>query len=149
MNLVDYNSVVESFHKESERGAAILAATFVDEYLAEFLKLFMSDGKAAQELLGPSGALGTFRNRIECAFAFGMIPESVRKDLNYIREIRNKFAHNFVGVSFSTQPVCDLCKNLSLPDDAGDPRTRYLLAVGLAVGTLYNTLLVHKKLSQE
>ncbi len=137
MNPNDQMNMVDSYHKESDRAAAILAASFLDAYLAQFLKKFMvNDQKVCDELLNGFGPLSTFSARRECAYAFGHIDEKRRNDIKYITKIRNKFAHNFEMNSFSDTPIPDLCKNLSTSTQAKELRVQYLLAIGKTVGFL-------------
>jgi DNA-binding MltR family transcriptional regulator len=44
----------------------------------------------------------------------GLISESVYHDLNVIRKIRNKFAHEMQGYTFNEPEIVDWCKTLKL-----------------------------------
>lgn len=137
MNPNDQMNMVNSYHKESDRAAAILAASFLEAYLAQFLKKFMiDDQQVCDELLKGYGPLATFSARRKCAYAFGHIDEKTRNDIKYIAKIRNEFAHHFEMNSFSDTPIPDLCKNLSTATMAKELRVQYLLAISKTVAFL-------------
>ncbi len=141
MNLADYTEVVKLFHDESDRAAAILAASFLENFLGEFLKNYMvKDQEVLDGLLKVYGPLATFGARRECAYAFGYIDETLRKDIKYIAKVRNEFAHNYERNSFSDTPIPDLCQNLSTAGCSKEPRIQYLIAIGMAVGRLHNIM---------
>jgi hypothetical protein len=64
----------------------------------------------------------------------------MKRDLTYIRKIRNHFAHHPSEVSFASSPVRELCANLlmaqPIPDSEGgmhqekNPRLQFLFTVG-------------------
>ncbi len=91
----DYQQVVASFHSESDRGAALLAASIVETYLGQYLRQFMKveDNEVSKHLFEGVGPLSSLSSRHEVAYAFGWINVMQRSDLRYIREIRN-FAHH-------------------------------------------------------
>lgn len=141
MNLADYNEIVKLFHNESDRAAAILAASFLENFLGEFLKKFMiDDTEVLDGLLKGYGPLATFGARRECAYAFRYIDQTLREDMKYIAKVRNEFAHNHERNSFADTPIPDLCQNLSTAGYEEEPRSQYLIAVGMTVGRLYNIM---------
>jgi DNA-binding MltR family transcriptional regulator len=147
LDLMDYNSMVEFYQKESDRAAAILAASFLEAYLAQFLKKFMiNDQQLCDNLLNGFGPLATFSARIKCAYAFGYIDEETRNNLNYIRKIRNEFAHNHELNSFADSPIPDLCQNLSMSASLeGISRLQYIWAISIIVGKLHHKIEKLKK----
>jgi hypothetical protein len=62
-----------------------------------------------------------------------LIEEGERNECDYIRRIRNEFAHKLVGTSFKQRRIIDLCSNLKspLPDgpSAHPPRFQFENAV--------------------
>ena len=101
------------FNKESDRGAALIAAAVLDEKLYDILKAFLADVPASNDLLeGFNAPLGTFSARITAALSFGLIQENEYKEINIIRRIRNEFGHSWKGVSFVSQKVSQLCSQL-------------------------------------
>lgn len=145
LTLFDYNNIVESFHNESDRGAAVLAASFTECFLEKLLRSFMRDDSLIDELFIGYGPLSTFSARSNCAFAFKIIDENIHRDLKFIRKIRNHFAHHPNNAVFDESPVRDHCRELSTAQCDGTPRDMYLFAVGLAIGSMHNIMLMNKK----
>lgn len=86
-----WNETATAFHDESDRGAALLAGSFVENHLGSFLKSKMKNKDKADVLFQGAGALATFSQRISMAYAFGFLPEAERNDLEIIRRVRNHF----------------------------------------------------------
>jgi mannitol operon repressor len=126
-----YFEFLQELRRESDRGLALIGGAFLDEKLAATLAAFFSSDPAL--LHGKNAPLGSFSARIETCFALGLIEEGERNECDYIRRIRNEFAHKLVGTSFKQQRIIDLCKNLKspLPDgpDQHPPRFRFENAV--------------------
>ena len=113
LHLFDWSTMIDSFHKESDRGAAVLVAGFVENYLGVYLQSLVVDAKVADDLFQAVGPLSSFSQRIAVARAFGFISKGDYGDLNLIRRIRNHFAHHPLEASFSASPVAELAKHLS------------------------------------
>jgi len=74
----------------------------------------MRPGSASTDLLrGFNAPLGTFSSRIKASYAFGLITEDQFKDLEYLRKIRNEFAHAWEHVSLQQDKLSTLVKNMS------------------------------------
>ena len=140
VTLMDYNDMVAMFHEESDRAAALLAGIVAEEYTETLLREFARPDKDVDELFNRYGPLSSFAARINVAYAFRLIDNQLRSDLNYIRTVRNRFAHELHNTSFSASPVREICKNLSTRETSAEPRIQYLMAVGLAVGQMHNIL---------
>ena len=116
--------MVQAFHEESDRGAAVLAAGFVDEYLSVYLRSRIVDSKVGDELFSPLGPLSGFSQKIACAYAFGFIAKRHYDDLSIIRRVRNHFAHYPLDSSFGTKVVADLVSGLSTFSDTTETRAK-------------------------
>jgi hypothetical protein len=155
VTISDYQQIVTVYQKESDRAAAILAAAFVDVYLAGYMQACVADDPECRGLFEETAPLGTFAARAKVAHAFDLIPPEIASDLRYIRKIRNLFAHDISDLSFSSPPVRDLCSNLSMakpiPKPEGgvlveiNPRDQYLLSVGMAVAVMHNRRLAREQ----
>ena len=154
LNIIDYQNVVKAFHDETDRAAAVLAGSFMESYLAKYLRSYMVDDPKVDQLFDGFGPFADFKKRIECGYAFGVINEQYRNDLNFIRKICNHFAHHPLEARFDKSPVNQWCKNLSTnklyplkgqeANKNNDNRSRYLVAIGLCVGTWHNSMLKRK-----
>jgi len=112
-HLGKWNEVVTAFHTESDRGAAVLAASFAENQLRLLLLAVAKNGKAAKDLFNATGPLSSFSQCITCAYAFGCITDSQYNDLNLIRQIRNFFSHHPREASFLNKKVSGLVAGLS------------------------------------
>lgn len=149
LELWQWNEIVPSFHEESDRGAGVLAAGFVDEYLSVYLRWKMVNKKIGEELFAPLGPLSSFSQKIACAYAFGFIPKQYFDDLSAIRRIRNHFAHHPFDSSFGVKVVADSVAKLSTFNDVQDTwkknpklgnRHAYLFACGFVCGGFYQEM---------
>lgn len=102
-----HNDMAQRFHLESDRGAAVLAGSYVENVIGKFLGHKMKDKSVANELFDSNGPLSTFSQRILIAHAFGFLSSSTCASLNYIKKIRNHFAHHPFDASFDLSPVKD------------------------------------------
>lgn len=142
-------TVVDLYPSESDRAAAILAASFIDNYLADCIKSVLVESPDVIELFKGYAPLSSFSARISMAYALGLLTEGMKKDFHYIRKIRNHFAHHPDEASFEISPVRELCSNLSMaqatinPDGSPRrvqlPRSQYLVTIGITAVMLNNT----------
>lgn len=140
------NEMVGSFHKETDRGAAILAGSFLEHYLGVYLRSLTTDKRAAEKLFDGMGPLATFSQRIAVAYAFGFINKRQHGDLELIRRVRNYFAHHPAHGSFATEEVQGRVMKLSTygkPSDGYNPahgRQVYLFACAVLCGNFEATM---------
>lgn len=141
----DLQGWIEEMKQGSDRVAAIVGATLLDEQLRALLLNFFvdertlgkSDGSSWGRLFGPEGPLGASANRSALALALGLIPVDLYEDLTIIRRVRNVFAHGLHGLSFQHPEVAAACEQLrivpaALPEEWHadlTPRIRYILTV--------------------
>ena len=112
-----FSRFIDEIRRESDRGLALIGAAFIDEKLAETLQAFFCED-AAELLYGKNAPLGSFSARIETCHSLALIEDIERNDCDYIRRIRNEFAHKVIGTSFGEGKIADLCGNLKseMPD---------------------------------
>ena len=137
------------FNQESNRGAVLAAGSLLDERLKSILGAFLADVPASQALLsGFNAPIGTFSSRVSAAYALGLIQENEFTELNIIRKVRNEFGHSWKGVTFDSDKVAHLCKQLPWlgPDELEEkstPKERFGFAVAiLLTDLLWRTRLV-------
>lgn len=112
LEISKYNSMLEQFRSESDRGAAVLAGSWVENIIGIYLEHKMVDQSASHELFSSNGPLATFSQRISIGSAFGLISKNTADTLNYIRKIRNHFAHYPLEASFDERPVSEWAQHL-------------------------------------
>jgi DNA-binding MltR family transcriptional regulator len=109
----DWIGFLNEFYRETDRSAAILIAGMIDYWLRHLLQArFVEDAEVVDNLLENERPLGTLGSRIAVAYCLGLITESERKDLIVIKNIRNKFAHQLHGITFSSKVIGDECDKL-------------------------------------
>lgn len=113
-HLKEFTVFLPELNKETDRGMALIATSFIDELLKRILLAFFLEGETSKSLVeGFNAPLGTFSTRIAAAAALALISETECREANYLRKIRNLFAHN-VHVSFRDKHVVDMCRNLGM-----------------------------------
>lgn len=111
-HLKDFAAFLEEFNKETERGAALAAAAFLDDLLLRIISAFLRQTDASSDLLnGFNAPLGSLAARIAASYALGLISDDERDECDLIRKIRNEFAHK-VKMSFETERIRRLCSGL-------------------------------------
>lgn len=143
LDIDDYTDMVQMFTGESERGAAVLAGSYIENYLAVFLEALMVDTSKdlRERIFGAHGSLNSFAQRIDFAQAFGHLSPNICHDLHQVRKIRNHFAHHPKEASFAESPVREYLRSMKLYPDwhapadpvipENDGKTFYLVAVGM------------------
>lgn len=150
LDIDDYHAVLQEFHQESDRAAAVLGGSFVECYLAKYMRSAMVVD-AKNELFDNNGPFSTYSQRIQGAHAFGMISTATKGDLELIGKIRNRFSHHPLKSTFDTAPITDWCNMLStanlipLPGTekniGTDNRNRFVIAISMVVANWHNALL--------
>jgi hypothetical protein len=72
--------------------------------------------RSSTKMFRSSGALGTFSSKIGLAYLMGMITEEAFRDLENMKDIRNKFAHHLDVGSFTVQAIANRCLNFKMVD---------------------------------
>jgi hypothetical protein len=97
-------TAVEDIYNESDRGAAILSATSVEDHLEwaimQKMRPLWDDESSRNDIFGASGTNGTFSAKILLAYALGIIDRDARRQIDLVREIRNGCAHARLPISF-------------------------------------------------
>jgi hypothetical protein len=113
-HLKEFAAFLEDFNRETERGAALAAAAFLDDLLKKTLEAFLLESNSASALLnGFNAPLGGFAARVVAAHAMGLISEVEHQECELVRKVRNEFAHK-VKMSFNDARIIGLCASLSM-----------------------------------
>ena len=133
-----YDYLVE-LERESDRGAAILAAANFDNWLGGIVTgYFVKLNSELRERLFENGPLSTFSAKLDIGFAFGLYDKKTLNSLRKIKKIRNEFAHSTELLKFEDEPISALCQNFDKGDFSAsdDPRTKYLSYLTQVKGTI-------------
>lgn len=118
LNNSDWQEFRKEFSTESDRACALLGAAFLDNNLeALLIAAMLDDRKRVEELFQENNTLGSFLTKIKLAYCFNIIPDIAYHDLNLIRKIRNRFAHEIHGLNFKKDPIRGFISNLKVPED--------------------------------
>lgn len=81
-------------------------AAFAEDTLELLLLAYLREEMQAKELInGFNAPLGTFSARVKAAFVLGLLQQDGYETLEILRKIRNKFAHNWKGVSLDRDDI--------------------------------------------
>ena len=113
-HLKEFAVFLDDFNKETERGAALAAAAFLDDLLNKILTAFLIESNTSKALLdGFNAPLGSLAARTAAAHAMGLISEIEKDECDLIRKIRNEFAHK-ARMTFDNATVQSLCSKLTM-----------------------------------
>lgn len=113
LNFEEFAKFVEEFKSESDRAAVILGAAKLDLLLYQVLQQFFAPTTGAKdELLDGDAPLGTFSAKITLANRLGLIDNEFTRSLQFVRRIRNAFAHEVSGCSLNSGAHRDRVKEL-------------------------------------
>ena len=104
-------AVFESLEQQPDALAVIRAAAFVDDALRFLLEHHFVDPKTAKDLL--DRPLNGLAARTKLAYALRLISAEDLKDVEKLRDIRNKCAHTFRDVDLSDETFSDKTRELS------------------------------------
>lgn len=138
-HLSDLQKFLDDANKENkvgtDRGCVLVWASMLDEMLRRVIEAFLiNDQKKTKDFLQNNGPLSSFSSRINAAFLLGLINDGEAKSLNWVRGIRNEFAHQY-GIKLDNSSLTDKCQNLyqhNVNDGAKfPPRLQYTSACGV------------------
>lgn len=111
--LTDWKGFFDELQNESPRAAVIISSAFLDAQIRTILSnVLIDEQKVVDEFLDSD--LQSFSSRTKASYCLGLISESIYHDLNIIRKIRNKFAHEMHGYSFDEPEIVNFCNSLQL-----------------------------------
>lgn len=134
--------IFDVLNEEIDLAVALIGTSFLSACLEKIIFLsFSNRGSTATEILDPNkGCLGSFVNRARLLYCLGHIGKPRFQDLEIIGQIRNRFAHEHLQVTFEDPKVAAFCKRLKVPDWSSGmkseeylqyPRRRFVLTVAV------------------
>lgn len=104
---------MDEFRGESDRAAVILGAAKLDLLLYQVLQQHLAPSTGSKdELLDGDSPLGTFSAKIMLASRLGLIDAEFTRSLQFVRKIRNSFAHEVSGCTLDSGAHRDRVKEL-------------------------------------
>jgi hypothetical protein len=113
-------ALYDAINDERELTCVLIASSYLDQCVASLLERFLISGDTTKALLAANGgALGNFSDRTDAAYCLGLIPKGIYQNLRKVAEIRNRFAHSYLSLSFDDPEIINLCHSLILPKLGG------------------------------
>lgn len=153
-HIEEINDFRMSLITESDRAIALMAAAFLEDFLARLISGRMIANKSiTTQMFEHNGPLGTFSAKIDTAYAFGLISKPVHKDLHLTRKIRNDFAHTAKPLEFTEHSIRSRCSELTcggIPPKKDHPKNRFnrtmmTIAQDIATSLMNNESIEEKK----
>jgi hypothetical protein len=138
-------TAMKELEEQSDRGAAIVAASILENHLEVAIQHRLMEIPASIEgnLWGPRGHLSGFQAKIDLGLALGLLTKEGHRDLDIIRQVRNRFAHTPIALTFGDPKIKQLCSRLLLLGDKTLtleqklPRNRFMIAFLVGGSLLY------------
>jgi DNA-binding MltR family transcriptional regulator len=132
-------ALVKEIETQSDRGAAIIGAAWVEEELqAAIESVLATDKSASDRLFRKSAPIFSFSAKIDLARLLGVLSAVVASDLHIIRKVRNEFAHSVLDrdsstLSFSTSRISDKCLAIRVVkhEQLTNPRVAFVRACAI------------------
>lgn len=120
----ELHKLLADLEQHGHAAHAVLVASILESRLATLLAAYMPNlsNRMQEKLFSGYGPLSSFSAKIDLAYALDLIPESLRRDLHVIREIRNEFAHSTVSIHFGSEPIKTML--LKFPDYKATTETK-------------------------
>jgi DNA-binding MltR family transcriptional regulator len=119
---------------QTDRGVAIVGAALLETRLEISLRACFVP--ALTESATKAVLRGNLSAKAQLAHALGVIGKDSLSDLDFIRQVRNKFAHDLAIRSFDEPEISGWCSKLRLADmdfmpelRSTEPRARFLRSV--------------------
>jgi hypothetical protein len=107
------NETVQQIDREGDRAAAILAGGYLEDRLMIAIQSrLIQDKRVINQFFRGIGPLATFSAKIDLAYLLAILDERTQKHMHIIRRIRNEYAHELSEITFETQKIKSLCRNL-------------------------------------
>ena len=102
-----FEKLTDDLKNESDRAVVIIISAHLDTQLEEILRLALVPSSTSSDNIfdGANAPLHNFSNKIDFCYRLGLISEFLAKSLHLMRKIRNEFAHNISGCSFTESSV--------------------------------------------
>ena len=120
------NGYLRLINKESDRGAAVMLTSFVEQALEDALRANLADyqdGSQNRWFRDRGAPFGDFGAKTALGKALGIIGPQMESKLNVIRRVRNVFAHRLLPIDF-THPLIEAECNKVLTPSIEDAPTR-------------------------
>lgn len=96
----------------------LFGASMINTSLEGLLKKYLINGQTSNRLLkSDTGLIGSLRAKADLAYVLGLIQKEIYNNILRVLEIRNKFGHNHVKISFSDQNIKSQCEKFNFVNE--------------------------------
>jgi len=138
----DLRNYIAYIMKESDRGAAVMAASLVEKALEDAIRSRFAapEGDVADSWFeGINAPFRTFAAKISLGRALAIYGEHMERRLSLIKNIRNAFAHRMIPLDFTHPTLVEACLELT-PQPERDKDRHMRSVFGAACIALAHTL---------
>lgn len=116
-------ALYDAVNDERDLPCVLISTSYLDQCLVSLLERFFIQSNTAKNVLDSrKGSLGIFSVRVDLCYCLGLISKGLLQNLRTVGEIRNRFAHSYLSLSFNDPEVVKLCLQLNFPKVAGGKR---------------------------
>lgn len=142
--------------RESDRGVILVAGAMLDARLERAIRARLRDDtKVADSLLGVDRPVGAFSAKIRLAYLLGLITQSEQRELDLVRRIRNRAAHESGAATFDAFSDQITVLSQRVPEGFGAPhfkkplglRDRFLIIVADLTSALEQSTVAAERVS--
>jgi len=156
--------VAKGFMHESERGCVIVGAALLSEALERLLRASFrhaeSDAEAIDMLFQGYAPLSSLSAKTDISYASGILPRHIRDKVNFVRRLRNDFAHESGPLDFRDSRYVDriapfvqeprVIEILKARGEEGEPRQVFVTSLAYTIAQIsVLTELVRKRVKFE
>jgi hypothetical protein len=117
LTLLGYEGDPKEGHAFNDRAVALAVTALLEQFLEAAISTHLEiDENEARKLFDDDrdGPLSTFSRKIAMGYALGVYDSHVKSDLNFIRQIRNAFAHAKLHLDFDTPEIAAIINHINL-----------------------------------
>lgn len=108
-----YKSIIIEIERQTDRGAALIAASLIESQLLVAIKKHLVEDKdVANKLFKPSGPIGDFSAKVDLGLLLGLYDRPLCQIIHNIREVRNRFAHEVRAIDFNSKDIKKFCGDI-------------------------------------
>lgn len=118
-----FEELFTEMFSESDRGCILIGASVLDDILSSLLQKHLGRNShviknAMEPLFAGMGPLSSFSARIKIAYCLGLIKQWEFEDMERVRKIRNKAAHEYTAKTFTNNEIIQITQQLKGADHA-------------------------------
>jgi hypothetical protein len=121
--LGESQALYDAFNKHEDLPCVLLVTSYLDACLEAMLHKYFIDSSVANAILDPqTGFLGSLSSRAKLAYCLGLISKPMYINLDLIGQLRNRFAHEYLEVTFDDVKAVELTNQFVMPTFGGGVR---------------------------